>query len=145
MNTVIVAAEQVNDFDWTVANTRNLLHLLTVIVWVGGQVVVGAMMPVARRLGPEAPLKIARRFGRIGWPAFFLAVITGLWNMGSSWEDASNNWKVVLIVKIGIVVLTGITAWRHQKAETSSQRALFAMATLGLSIAVIVLGIGLGN
>ncbi len=134
-----------NNFDWTFASTRNLLHLITVIVWVGGQIMAGALVPAVRKLGPEAPQKFAQQFGRVAWPAFFLAIITGLWNFGENWSDSTDSWKVVLFVKIGIVAVSGFTAWRHQKVEKRSQRALFAMATLFLSLGAVALGIGLGN
>ena len=60
---------------------RIFLHLFGVAGWVGGQVLMVGLMPVLRSLGPDAPRAAARRFARVAWPCFGLAVATGLWSL----------------------------------------------------------------
>lgn len=134
-----------NSFGWTLANTRNILHLIGIIVWVGGLVLMGALMPIIAKTNPEAVPKVTKQFSRVAWPAFFFAVLTGLWNLSSNWEDADTSWKIAVFIKFGLVVITGITAWLHLKATKRSHKMTFAIATLAISIAIIVLGVGLGN
>ncbi len=55
---------------------RIFLHLFGVAGWVGGQVLMVGLMPVLRSLGPDAPRAAARRFARVAWPCFGLAVAT---------------------------------------------------------------------
>lgn len=141
----VLAQETTNSFGWTLANTRNLLHLIGVIVWVGGLILMGALMPVAARVSPDSVPKLAKQFSRVAWPAFFFTVLTGLWNLGSNWADSDTSWQVVIFIKLGLVAISGIAAWLHLKATQRSHKMIFAMLTLLLSIAIIVLGVGLGN
>lgn len=60
---------------------RLFLHVISASVWVGGQIVVAGLVPTVRGFGPDAPQQIAKAFNRIGWPAFGVAVITGMWNI----------------------------------------------------------------
>ena len=71
------------DVSFDVETVRVLLHVVAICVWVGGQIVVGALVPALRRSHPEALPSIAKAFGRIAWPFFGLAVFTGIWNMVS--------------------------------------------------------------
>ena len=56
------------DVGFDAETVRVVLHILGVCVWVGGQIVVGAIVPVLKRTNPEAVINVARAFGRIGWP-----------------------------------------------------------------------------
>jgi putative copper export protein len=60
---------------------RLFLHVVGVSVWVGGQISLVALVPVARSFGPEAPRQLARRFAHVAWPFFALTVATGIWNL----------------------------------------------------------------
>ena len=60
---------------------RLFLHVLAATVWVGGQLTLAALVPGLRRLSPDAPRVVARRFNRVAWPAFAVLVGTGIWNI----------------------------------------------------------------
>ena len=61
----------------TAATIRLTLHVLAACIWVGGQVVLGALVPLLR--GTEGMAKrAARAFNRIAWPAFAVLVLTGI-------------------------------------------------------------------
>ena len=55
---------------------RLSLHLLGASVWVGGQIALGALVPVARQAGPEIPRALAR--GVTAGLALLAALAAGL-------------------------------------------------------------------
>ena len=61
---------------------RLFLHVLAAMVWVGGQIVLAALVPAVRRAGGADSLRaVARRFQFVAWPAFVALVATGIWNL----------------------------------------------------------------
>ena len=88
----------IRDFALDLDALRSFLHILSVTVWVGGQIVVAGLIPLFRKVDrsagpvPDGEMSVtqqaARRFGRISWPFFALAIITGLWSIG---EIAAND------------------------------------------------------
>ena len=90
---------------------RLFLHVLSASVWVGGQLVLMAIVPTLRTIGPDAPKRVARAFGRIAWPAFAIAVVTGLWNVFAlPLDDLRHPW---IELKVLAVLLTGVGAAMH--------------------------------
>ena len=53
------------DVSFDVDTVRVLLHIVAVCVWVGGQIVVGALVPAVRRTHPEALPSILLVFASI--------------------------------------------------------------------------------
>src|SRR5436309_12130136 len=66
-----------------VESVRLFLHVLAAAIWVGGQITLGALVPVLRRAGADVPRLVARQFGRVAWAAFAVLVATGMWNMAT--------------------------------------------------------------
>ena len=50
----------------TLDSLRIFLHILAASVWVGGQIVLGGLVPSVRKSNPEALKPIANAFGRVG-------------------------------------------------------------------------------
>src|SRR6476661_4488245 len=94
---------------------RLFLHVLAATIWVGGQLVLAALVPVLRRVSPDAPGVAARQFRLIAWPAFWVLIATGLWNIAEIDTDADGV-QGTLTVKVVVVALSGATAWLHQRA-----------------------------
>ncbi len=46
---------------------RLFLHVLAATIWVGGQLTLAALVPVLRRVGPDAPRVAAPRFAIVAW------------------------------------------------------------------------------
>ena len=129
----------------TLDSLRNFLHILAVAVWVGGQIVLGGLVPRVRKSNPEALKTIANAFGRVAWPAFGVAVVTGMWailDIDVSAMDSS--YHVTLGVKIVVVMLAGFAAAAH--ANTKSKLVLALGGAIGLlaSLGALYLGVLLG-
>lgn len=125
---------------------RLILHVLGATVWVGGQLTVAGLLPTIRGLGPDAPKKVARAFGRLMWPAYALVVITGFWNIGATHvNDAPSSWKAVLIIKIVVVAAAGVSVWLHQKATSKAGLAIWGATGAITSVAALCLGVFLAR
>jgi putative copper export protein len=121
---------------------RLSLHVLAATVWVGGQLVVAGMLPTLRTLGGEASRSVAAAFARLSWPAYGVLLITGIWNVSANHPSAQTTpWNVVLGVKIGVVVLAGLSALLHSRSTTPKGLAVWG-ALAGLSsVGALVLGV----
>jgi putative copper export protein len=120
--------------DWE--TLRLFLHVLGATVWVGGQIMLGALVPVLRRVGADAPRVVARAYARIAWPAFVLLVGTGIWNIVAE-GDRGADWQHTLDAKLVFVALSGVGAYAHQRA--SSKAMLAAGGAVGLIGALLAL------
>ncbi len=121
---------------------RLTLHVLAATVWVGGQLVMMGLVGPARGLGGDAPKVLAQAFARMAWPAYFVLIVTGFWNISTfTWAQQSTAWKTVLIVKIVVVLLAGVGAFLHQRATSKAQLALWGSVAGTASVAALVMGI----
>jgi len=134
----------VKDITFDAQTIRVVLHILAVCVWVGGQIVVGAIVPVLKRSNPDAVPNVAKAFGRIGWPFFGLAVFTGIWNMVSL-PGTSASWNALLGIKMLLVAVSGATAGLHQSTDKASIRGASAGVAFLTSLAALVMGVMLSN
>ena len=121
---------------------RLTLHVLAAAVWVGGQIVMMGLVGPARGLGGDAPTTLARAFARLAWPAYFVLVLTGFWNLTTfTWSQQSAAWQAVLIAKIVVVALAGLGAFLHQRATSKAQLALWGSVAGTASVTALVMGI----
>ncbi len=122
---------------------RIFLHVISASIWVGGQLTLAAMVPTLRGLGGEAPRRVAHAFARISWPAYAVAVVTGLWNVVLiPLDELAHPW---IELKVLAVAVSGAGAALHQVAGTN--RALVAAggatALVG-GVAAMYLGVLVG-
>ena len=115
---------------------RLFLHVLAATVWVGGQLVLAGLVPVLRRVSPDAPRAAARQFNRIAWPAFAVLVATGAWNLLET--HATDG---LLTAKFVAVLVSGAAAYAHTRATTKA--GLAAWGALGVVAAVVALYLGI--
>lgn len=121
---------------------RLFLHLIAASVWVGGQIVLGALVPSLRRAFPESGTVIARAFARVAWPAFAIVVVTGLWSLAEiSVGDTNTAYQITLFIKILLVMTSGAAAFVHQVGQ--SKAALAIGGALGLLTATAAMFCGL--
>jgi putative copper export protein len=119
---------------------RLSLHVLAAAVWVGGQLTLAGLVPAARRAGQDVPRQLARAFARVSWPAYFVLLATGAWNVAATATGQGSPWKALLAVEIATALLAGLAAWQHTRAR--SRRALAAWGGLSGAAAIAALVIG---
>lgn len=119
---------------------RLSLHVIAATIWVGGQLVLAALVPALRSAGTDVPRLAARAYNRIAWPAFVVLVVTGIWNIQAE-EDWHGDRLAVLVVKLVLVVVSGVSAWLHARATTKRGLAIGGAVTGLSAVTVLVLGI----
>ena len=123
------------------ATARLFLHVLGATVWVGGQLTLAGLVPGLRRLSPDAPRVVARRFNVIAWAAFGLLVVTGLWNIAAVDPDWSSDYGTTLIVKLVVVVASGVSAAVHAGATSRRTLAVFGALSGLTALGALFLGV----
>jgi uncharacterized membrane protein len=120
------------------------------MVWVGGQIVLAALVPVVRRAGgAESTRVVARRFQFVAWPAFAILVATGIWNLTAvDVGDQSSAYLTTLTVKLALVVVSGVCAFGHtllarrRPALGGALAGLALLAALGATFIGVLLTTG---
>lgn len=130
------------DANFSIDTIRVFLHVLGVTVWVGGQVVMLALLPVLRSAGVDGlPAKAANAFQRVAWPAFGLAFITGIWNIFEvDMGDTTTAYSMVFGIKFLLVIISGMAAWIHAKSTKPAIKGM--MGGLGFLSAVVAMLLG---
>lgn len=149
------------------------LHILGAVVFIGPQVFLAAIaMPALRavsdeRVRQDLVRKMTRGFGALGGAALGLVVLTGFWNVKVAQDDHDFDatrffwtFNIKMILVIAVVVLTaahGMVFGRRlqelqergaPEAEIAQVRRwsmMASMATLGLSVAILLLAAMLGS
>ncbi len=122
---------------------RLFLHVLAATIWVGGQLLLAALVPVLRRFGADALGATARRFNQVAWTAFAVLVVTGIWNIAavSSQVSHSASYRATLAVKLAAVLASGVTAALHIRSRTARSRAVLGALTGLTALAALFLGV----
>ena len=120
---------------------RLFLHVLAATIWVGGQLTLAGLVPGLRAVSPAAPKTVAQRFSRLAWPAYFVLVATGIWNILEVDLDWSSDYGTTLIVKLAVVGISGATAFLHARAQSRAGLATFGALTGVSAIAALFFGI----
>jgi putative copper export protein len=121
---------------------RLTLHVLGATVWVGGQIVLLALIGPLRRSAPAAIAPAARVFAWVSWPAFALLVVTGIWLIMGS-DDESDAYRTTLMVKMVFVVLSGVGAALHTFVKNPGLRGFWAAVGLGGALCAVLLGVSI--
>jgi len=115
------------------------VHLLAATVWIGGLIVMGALVPAVLNATDDTSVirAMARRFGVVSWVALTILVLTG-------GILAVDDWSQTLIVKVGLVfAVVMLAAWhsvigsdQSLKARGIIQVVIFILSLLILAAAV---------
>jgi putative copper export protein len=124
---------------WT--TIRLFLHVLGATVWVGGQLTLAGLVPGLRRISPDAPRSVARRFNVIAWAAFALLVATGIWNILAIRPNWSSSYGTTLIVKLVVVGASGLAAALHARARSAAPLAVFGALSGLTALTALFLGV----
>ena len=125
----------------TWATVRVFLHVTAATVWVGGQLTLAGLVPGLRRVSPEAPRAVARRFNVIAWVAFAVLIATGIWNILAIRPDWSSSYGTTLIVKLVVVAASGVTAALHARARSAAPLAVFGALSGLTALTALFLGV----
>jgi len=124
---------------------RIFLHVLAATIWVGGQLTLAALVPVLRSGGADLPRLAAQQFSKVAWSAFAVLVVTGLWNIQATRDEATGAYDNVLIAKLVVVAASGLTAWLHGRAKSRAGLAIFGALTAITALGALFLGVVLGG
>lgn len=128
----------------TIQTLRLFLHVLAASVWVGGQIVLAGAVPRMRTEHPEALSSVARAFARVAWPAFAVALVTGIWNVIEvDPAQQGTEYSVTLLVKLLLVALAAVATVVHSTGRSRLALALGGAVGLVSSLAVVWLGVAL--
>ncbi len=123
----------------TVESIRLFLHVIAASVWVGGQILLGALVPTLRSIDAEAPRKVARAFNRIAWPAFGLLVVTGIWNVMSIGIGDLPHPEIE--IKFLLVIGSGVGAAIHARGWSKAALAIGGAASSICAVAAMYVGV----
>jgi putative copper export protein len=124
-----------------VDSIRLFLHVGAATIWVGGQLVLAALVPVLRARDATLPKVAARAFNRVAWPAFAVLVATGIWNITAVDSDMTGTYRGVLTAKVAVVAASGVTAYLHTRAKTTAGLAIFGALTGLTALGALYLGV----
>lgn len=128
--------------DVRLTTIRLFLHVLAATVWVGGQFTLAFVLPALRSLGAEAPRVVARRFAGFAWGAFAVLVATGIWNLFEIRVGAATGeYLTTLMVKLGLVAVSGIAAAWHALGATRLALALGGALSGASALGALFLGV----
>lgn len=125
----------------TWSTIRLFVHALAAAVWVGGQLTLAGLVPPLRAISPDAPRAAARRFARIAWTAYGVLVVTGIWNIATIDPVWDSTYGTTLLVKIAVVVVSGVSAAAHSVSRTPRGRAVWGALAALSAVAALFLGI----
>ena len=128
----------------TVPSALVVVHVLAATVWVGGQIVLAALVPALRGFGRDVTRAAARRFNLVAWPAFAVLVVTGLGNLGGG-GLGTGAFRTTLVVKLVLVAVSGLAALLHLRARTPAGLAVWGALGLLTAVGATVLGVLLGG
>jgi putative copper export protein len=127
--------------DVTLETVRLFLHVLAATIWVGGQLTLAGLVPGLRALSPEAPRAVGRRFAQLAWPAYAVLVATGIWNILAIHPAWGGPYGTTLMVKIGVVALSGISAWAHGISRSPAALAVWGALSALSAVTALFLGV----
>jgi len=126
----------------TADSIRLFLHVLAASVWVGGQIVLGGLVPKLRQTAPDSLKVAAHAFARVAWPAFAVVVVTGMWNiLDIKVGDMSTEYQVTMFVHVLLAMATAMFAVIHSVGKTKLTLALGGALGLLTSLGAMFVGI----
>lgn len=121
---------------------RLFIHVLAASVWVGGQLALAAVVGRVRRAHPQALSAAAQGFARAAWPAYALAVLTGMWSLLEiDVANTDTSYQLTLLVKIAVVVASGVAAAVHSWSRSKLALALGGAIGVLAGLAAMFLGV----
>jgi len=125
----------------TIDSIRLFLHVLAASVWVGGQIVLGGLVPKLRKVSPESLKVAANAFARIAWPAFAVVVVTGMWNiLDITVGDMTSEYQITMFVHVLLAMAAAMFVVIHSIGQTKLALALGGALGLLTSLGAMFVG-----
>lgn len=127
---------------FTVDTIRIFLHVLGVTVWLGGQIVMLALLPVLRGSDDDGiAARAARGFQSVAWPAFGLAFVTGMWNIFEvDMANATSGYNAVFGIKFLLVLVSGAAAFVHARSDVPAIKGMTGGVGFLAALVAMLLG-----
>lgn len=126
----------------TLDTLRLFLHVIAAAIWVGGQVVLGGLVPALRRSFPDSTKVVARAFARLAWPAFLVAFATGMWNLFDvTIGEQTAEYQMTVGVHVVLAVVAAAAAAVHSVGRSRVALALGGAIGLVASLATVFVGL----
>jgi putative copper export protein len=120
---------------------RLFLHVIGATIWVGGQLVFAALVPVLKKKDAGLPKLVAHQFNKIAWPAYGLLLITGMWNMASLPKEVPSNYSAFLGIKMVVVIFSAVAAILHSRAKSTKGMAMWGALSGLAAMSATYLGV----
>jgi putative copper export protein len=125
----------------SIDSIRLFLHVLAASVWVGGQIVLGGLVPKLRKVAPESLKVAANAFARIAWPAFAVVVVTGMWNiLDITVGDMTSEYQITMFVHVLLAMAAAMFVVIHSIGQTKLALALGGALGLLTSLGAMFVG-----
>lgn len=126
------------------------LHLIAASIWVGGLIVLGALVAAVRRAGADRSIltAMARQFGWVSWTAMGLAFATGVVQLARSDVSLATDteYAKALFIKLALVGVAAALALFHQVTARNSSpvvrgavQGIILLVSLGIVGAAVAL------
>lgn len=116
-------------------------HVIAACVWVGGLIVMGALVPAVRTASDDRTVvqAMARRFGSVSWIALGLLVLSGVGMIMITLD-----WSGLLNVKLTLVLMATVLAlWHTISGPNQSPRFRGIIQATILVLSLVIVGLGL--
>lgn len=105
-----------------------------------------SLVPVLRKISPDAPRLAAERFGCFAWTFLFLALITGVWGIFDiELSSKDSAYQITLFIKLLLVAASGISALIHSRTKSVPVRAATGALGLLTALGALLSGVLLTN
>lgn len=126
----------------TLDSIRIALHLFAVMVWVGGQIVLAALVPQVKAVAPAAMGPMAKGFAKVAWPAMIVIVFSGVWGLAEvDLAERSGAYVVTFGIKMLLVAVAIAATIIHSAGTTKAAKAIGGAAGLLGSVLAAYAGI----
>jgi len=128
-------------------STLVFFHILGVTVWLGGQIILSAVVPRLRKEAPTAIKIVAQQYANIAWPALVLIVITGIFQLATQTStEMSTEYMITFALKMTLVAVAIASTIIHSAGTSKMALAIGGafglLGTLGAAYLGVLLALG---
>lgn len=116
-------------------------------MWLGGQIILSAVVPRLRKEAPTAIKIVAQQYANIAWPALVLIVITGIFQLATQTStEMSTEYMITFALKMTLVAVAIASTIIHSAGTSKMALAIGGafglLGTLGAAYLGVLLALG---